>query len=49
MTLYGACVSLELRFSLASMALYVQGDWQHGSFADGNRSDYARIVFGVAF
>ena len=49
MTLYGASFRWNYDFPRASMALYVQGDWQHGSFADGNRSDYARIVFGVAF
>lgn len=45
----GVQLRWEYFFERTALAFYIQGDWQRGMYSDGNRSDYARIVCGVAF
>jgi len=45
----GLLLRWEYLFERTALSFYIQGDWQRGMYSDGNRSDYARIVCGVAF
>ena len=45
----GVQLRWEYLFERTALSFYIQGDWQRGMYSDGNRSNYARIICGVAF